>query len=76
VSAHGSPAAQSLSRLPSGSPDFTANITNFEVYSLFPLHVQVSLQYVAKTSSRLRLKCDGTRAETRFRLLCETDESI
>jgi len=25
---------------------------------------------------RLRLKCDGTRAETRFRLSCETDESI
>ena len=26
--------------------------------------------------SRLGLKCDGTRAETRFRLSCETDESI
>jgi len=26
--------------------------------------------------SRLRLKCDGTRAETRFRLSHETDESI
>jgi len=25
---------------------------------------------------RLRLKCDGTRAETRFRLSGETDESI
>ena len=25
---------------------------------------------------RLRLKRDGTRAETRFRLSCETDESI
>jgi len=26
--------------------------------------------------SRLRLKCDGTRAETRFRLSGDTDESI
>jgi len=25
---------------------------------------------------RLRLKCDGTRAETKFRLSRETDESI
>ena len=31
---------------------------------------------VVKDISRLRLKCDGTRAETRFRLSRETDESI
>ena len=29
-----------------------------------------------RTLGRLRLKCDGTRAETRFHLSCETDESI
>ena len=29
-----------------------------------------------KVVGRLRLKCDGTRAETRFRLSGETDESI
>ena len=32
---------------------------------------------VCKVSvTRVRLKCDGTRAETRFRLFDETDESI
>jgi len=30
----------------------------------------------AKPTNRLRLKCDDTRAEPRFRLSCETDESI
>jgi len=30
----------------------------------------------AASSGRLRLKCDGTRAETRFHLSRETDESI
>ena len=37
------------------------------------------LQYGPLTefcTGTLRLKCDGTRAETRFRLSCETDESI
>jgi len=29
-----------------------------------------------KETCRLRLKCDGTRAETRFRFSCETDQSI
>jgi len=29
-----------------------------------------------KRNVRLRLKCDGTRGETRFRLSDETDESI
>jgi hypothetical protein len=33
-------------------------------------------QKMAAINSRLRLKCDGTRAETRFRLSGETDESI
>jgi hypothetical protein len=35
------------------------------------LYVGLRVVYV-----RLRLKCDGTRAETRFRLSEKTDESI
>jgi hypothetical protein len=58
VAAPGTRAAKPLSRLPSGSPNFTANITNFEVYCYF-FHiypflirsVQVTLQPLSITSS-------------------------
>ena len=34
------------------------------------------LEVSVAEGGRLRLKCDGTRAETRFRLSAKTDESI
>ena len=38
-----------------------------KLYLAFIMHILSSLR-LSFTSSRLRLKCDGTRAETRFRL--------
>jgi len=43
---------------------------------LFMLAAVIILEENHFSGGRLRLKCDGTRAETRFRLFGETDESI
>jgi len=45
--------------------------STFVVAAKNALNLRRNLAFV-----RLRLKCDGTRAETRFRLSSETDECI
>jgi len=53
------------------------NFTFFYVEQLLTVESRTRIwQLYMADESILRLKRDGTRAETRFRLSCETDESI
>ena len=52
------------------------SITHFMLYNFKSIYdIKINLS-VNKNFGRLRLKCDDTRAETRFLLLGETDEHI
>ena len=51
---------------PSGAENFEVALTVLENWCIWVL--QFYRRFLAEVVGRLRLKCDGTRAETRFRL--------